>query len=329
MSISFKYLPDVSDLPHVISAKIGDVRGLWLAMNISVDLSKIKEYSNIMKKRLVKCWKLIIGSGLIIIVFFTSIVERNGQQDRGQNLIFPPLAYGEEKINKVEKINRLIERAMAGEYIVGEELDEVGKKAGPSLEKLLTHQDLNVQCRALQAIIAIDYKKVPILLEMLPKWLKDEFCEYEIITELGKTKDKRVIEPLVKILENKDISVNVRGFAIDALSMMEDKRVLQALLNGLNDKDPQIRAWSIQGLMPFWSIQRLAPFRDKKAVFMVMELLADSNVRVRSNAVWFLGIANDSLCVPALIKKLDETDVKVKELIIRVLGKMRDERAIL
>ena len=196
---------------------------------------------------------------------------------------------------------------------------KVKKKVNPLIRALHYKKDCNVRKSAAEALKAIgwepingegiyylialnDWKKLIHMgtsaVEPLLEVLQDENSSNlhrECIKALGEIKDKRAVEPLLNVLQKKEISL--RQEAVKALGQIGDKKTVKPLISLLQNEDNS----SLCGQ----TIRSLGSIKDKRAVEPLMEALQREIQKPRSeaNAAFIIEVAG-------------------------ALGKIKDERAI-
>ncbi len=101
----------------------------------------------------------------------------------------------------------------------------------------------------------------------------------KLIEILGKIKDIRAVEPLVKILQSESDSV-IRASLVKALGNFGSIDVIPVLAGYLNDPDTRVRANTVEGLSLIY---------DARIPELLLPLLDDEDNRVRANtaiALW-------------------------------------------
>jgi len=68
---------------------------------------------------------------------------------------------------------------------------------------------------------------------------------------LKKLRDRRAVEPLIRILDSKESSERTRELAVDILAAMGEPRVIPALIKALRDNDEDVRKAAFKSLQRF------------------------------------------------------------------------------
>lgn len=126
------------------------------------------------------------------------------------------------------------------------------------------------------------------------------------------------LEQVVPMLT--DSSSQVRSTAAYLLGGLSRREVVPALLSSLGDEDQQVQISVIQALRDR---------RDRRAVTPLVKILQTSpHPLVRTNAIRALEDIGDGAAVPALIDALQDASPSIRQDTARVLGVLRDERAV-
>lgn len=112
----------------------------------------------------------------------------------------------------------------------------------------------------------------------------------ELLLALGRTHDKNLFDFLVNLLEDKTKPEILRTSAAQGLGYLKDTRALEPLSKALNDKM----------LWPMGIILGLEQLGGEGAVDLLIKLLRDSDVYIRSLVIIALGNLGDKRAIPAL-----------------------------
>ncbi len=134
---------------------------------------------------------------------------------------------------------------------------------------------------------------------------------------LGKLGDTRAVEPLIRILNDKNREV--REKVIEALGALGDIRALEPLFEVYKDKDEYIR---------FRVLLAISNFRDERVIDILIQALADEDWNVRSWAAKPLGKFHVIRASEALIKALQDEDSLVRRSVVMALSDTGDKRAV-
>ena len=141
------------------------------------------------------------------------------------------------------------------------------------------------------------------------------------IQTLGDTKEKRVVKPLIKIIEE-DKRDDVRETAIDQFWFkLMDARIIDTLLKILkNERNYKLRKSAVSAL---------SKYEEKRVVNALVESLHDSRVNVRAEAAYALGNIHDKSAIEHLIGALEnEYSKRPRKNIIAALGKFLDDERV-
>ena len=138
---------------------------------------------------------------------------------------------------------------------------------------------------------------------------------------LGGFKERRVVEPLIPILENTDEMKSVRAAAAVSLGALKDERASVPLLTALSDENAEIRLKAAAAL---------GNLKDAKAVAQLSEIVENplEPDTVRDAAVAALGNIGDKSAEDVLIRALDIRVGNISKNAIVALGKLESETAI-
>ena len=138
---------------------------------------------------------------------------------------------------------------------------------------------------------------------------------------LGGFKERRVVEPLIAILENMAEMKSVRAAAVVSLGALKDERASAPLLTALSDENAEIRLKAAAAL---------GNLKDAKAVVQLSEIVENplEPDTVRDVAVAALGNIGDTSTEDVLIRALDIRVGDISKNAIVALGKLESEAAI-
>ncbi len=138
---------------------------------------------------------------------------------------------------------------------------------------------------------------------------------------LGGFKERRMVEPLITVLENSDEMKSIRAAAIVSLNVLKDERAAVPLLTALSDENAEIRLQAAAAL---------GALRDSKAVEKLSEIVENplEPDNVRAAAVTALGNIGDKSAADVLIRALDIRVGNIAKDAIIALGKLESEAAV-
>ena len=138
---------------------------------------------------------------------------------------------------------------------------------------------------------------------------------------LGRFKKRRMVEPLIAVLENSNEMKSIRAAAIVSLNALKDERAMESLITVLSDENAEIRLQAAAAL---------GALRDSKAVEKLSEIVENplEPDNVRAAAVTALGNIGDKSAADVLIRALDIRVGNIAKDAIIALGKLESEVAI-
>jgi len=137
------------------------------------------------------------------------------------------------------------------------------------------------------------------------------------VAALGRMRDIRAVEPLIKAL--KDKSINLSSNAAEALGVIGDARAVEPLITALKSRDVFLRQSAAEAL---------GIIGDTRAVEPLITALMDEDDFVRQNAARSLGEIGDRRAVEPLIVALTDEDSVVRGDAAMALGVIGDVRAV-
>ena len=187
----------------------------------------------------------------------------------------------------------------------------------------------------------------------------------EAVLGLGLSKDRKSLQVLIEILEDKNEYKSIRASAATALGTLLDERAAPSLLAALDDKHIEVRAQAVTALGAIREARAIdklvemfyAPLEDKtvkaacvtalgliggeKAEAVLLDILETDTERgaIFTNAVTGLGVLKSTKAVPTLIEILEDQSLEldarwdaVAKLSARVkaaiaLANIKDQRA--
>ena len=138
---------------------------------------------------------------------------------------------------------------------------------------------------------------------------------------LGGFKERRVVEPLIPVLENRDEMKSVRAAAAFSLGALKDERASASLLTALSDENAEIRLQAAAAL---------GKLKDTKAIPRLSEIVEDplEPDTVRDAAVAALGNIGNIAAEAVLMRALDVRIGNISKNAIVALGKLKSEAAM-
>ena len=143
----------------------------------------------------------------------------------------------------------------------------------------------------------------------------------EAVTRLGGFKDRKTVEPLIAILENREESKSIRAAAVASLNALRDERTAPALREALNDENSAVRLQAVAAL---------GSIKDAKAVPKLSEMVENQleTDAIRAAAVTALGNIGDKTSEDLLIRALNIRIGNIANNAIVALGKLESTTAV-
>lgn len=146
------------------------------------------------------------------------------------------------------------------------------------------------------------------------------------VEELGKIKDDRAVDALLRLVVNKGEDWRIKIKAIRLLGDIPDSRVLEILVKILNDPFLNEECPAIQWNTAIALGKKFN--RGSMAVDSLIDAIHHYNLLVREAAIQSLGEIGDSRSVPFLILALRDESFAIKSSTIKALDNIGDSRAI-
>jgi len=172
-------------------------------------------------------------------------------------------------------------------------------------------------------------------------------------SELGKTKSREAVQPLLSAATDRDVSV--REEVVKSLGLLKDQEALTMLLTTIKDPADSVREESIIALVNLyadrdasWVVTRTAkkvyktinPFSDRvgddativeayvqvapMVIDSIADRLLDSSPAVRLDAAKALGVLRAREAIPKMIDAMKTGDANLRIAVLRSLYKIRD-----
>ncbi|MCK5118780.1 MAG: HEAT repeat domain-containing protein, partial [Candidatus Latescibacteria bacterium] len=194
-------------------------------------------------------------------------------------------------------------------------LKKTKEEAVPPLIRAVRTGDEQLQYLSVQLLGKMrDPETKALFLELLDS--PNEHIRGAVTEALGNLKTPEGTDPLLRCL--KDASPVVRRKASMSLWDIEDPRVMPALVAAMSDSVPEVRRNALVALAKIWpTLTQPAP---KDSLLSAIErALDDEAAMVRYVAVQLAGSMRDVPSVPALIRRLRDENVSVREKAARSL----------
>lgn len=143
----------------------------------------------------------------------------------------------------------------------------------------------------------------------------------EVVTRLGGFKDRKIVEPLIGVLNNQEETVSIRAAAVASLNALRDERAAPALRNALNDENSAVR---LQAVVALGSI------KDAKAVPRLSNMVENQleTDAIRAAAVTALGNIGDMNSEDLLLRAVDIRIGNISNNAITALGRLESTNAV-
>ena len=141
------------------------------------------------------------------------------------------------------------------------------------------------------------------------------------ITALGKYKDRRSVDALIRVLQDESGYKSIRAEAAAALGALLDERASAPLLAALDDRNAEVRAKAAAALGAIKDAKA-----DGKLISLVQDRLQDTAVRAASVAA--LGAIGDRSVEPQLLYALTTESGDTYNNAISALGKLQSTKAV-
>lgn len=132
---------------------------------------------------------------------------------------------------------------------------------------------------------------------------------------LGQMEDSRAVEPLIKALYDKELSI--RQKAVDSLGVLKNRQAVTHLQKIINEKK-----------LGKDVIEALGKIGGAEAIRILAQLLTDKDKKTRRNAAKALGDAGGNEAVEPLCAALKDKDKQVRVQARAALGKIGTPRAL-
>jgi len=166
----------------------------------------------------------------------------------------------------------------------------------------------------------LELEKPPI--ELLILVLKDWRAEYSVrlraADALGETRDAMAVEPLIKVLKERGVSIEFKDHVKDALRKIGAPAV-EPLIQALKDEDLIFR---VEAAVVLGNID------TRRAIEPLAQVLKDGYPFVREKAAEALGSIGDARAVGPLVQALEDKDKDVQKAAVGALGKIGDPMAV-
>jgi HEAT repeat protein len=200
------------------------------------------------------------------------------------------------------------------------------ERAIKPLTEQLSDRKVEIRKAALNAFL---YFENPSVLPLNLKMLQDESPEVRrsAVWNITNKPDNRAVEPLLPLLDDKDICVSAAG----ALGVIGDSRAVEPLIRALNDGN---RGLTTEGALSFnlSAVNALGRLGGEEAVKALIDIAENhtQETHLRITAVNSLGDIGDKAATMPLASILSDkqSDIWLRAAAASALGKIGDERAV-
>jgi HEAT repeat protein len=164
----------------------------------------------------------------------------------------------------------------------------------------------------------------------------------KLIPRLG----KRVIKPLLALVENQETELEIRWFVCRLLAEFEEESVVVALVRLLQQTEEgelaiaacqslgQMGIIAVQALSKLLlesetrllAVRSLAYIRRRETIAPLLQVVTDPQPEIRATAIEALGSFHDELIPPILLEALKDTSARVRKEAAIALGMRQDLR---
>jgi HEAT repeat protein len=204
--------------------------------------------------------------------------------------------------------------------MLDDEVPEVRRNAIAAIGKLrdaratramivMALQEPHFRFAALDAITRMSVAATPVLTQILAE--KDPGYALEAAVVAGRTRDAKLLEPLIQLLSSQ--YAIVRGQAAESLGQIGDKKATASLCKLLADPDSGVRVAAAGALA------RLA---DPRSLPSLMKSLGEDDADVLERVITALGDIGDKQAVEPLLRLIDHPKSEVRGAAADALGKI-------
>ncbi len=186
------------------------------------------------------------------------------------------------------------------------------RRALPALQALAQAPDPYTRAFAIKGLGALkDRSSVPMMVALVTS--PDGGVQVEAIRALGKIGDSAAAQPLLRLVQNRQLSVSIRVEALTALGAFRVPGVADTAIDLLGDSDPQIRAAALKVA---------SAAASDEFVLILSGLDPDPDWHVRVSLASLLGTLPRQSALPRLMAMLSDTDQRVIAPVLTSLVKL-------
>ncbi|HEX2909647.1 MAG TPA: HEAT repeat domain-containing protein [Chloroflexia bacterium] len=195
----------------------------------------------------------------------------------------------------------------------------IGKPAVLPLIEALASENIEVRHWVVSTLGDLeDERIIEPLLKLLENKDEDLYLCWSILRILGSLKDNRAVEPLIRIFVNQDYQ-KIRGQIAVTLGKLGDRQAVVPLMEALSqDQDNAVRRWSAHAL---------GDIGDPRALELLSTLLNDQDAEIRSTAISSLSQLSGVNSYDLIVPFLTDPDFRVRDVTVTALGVLGDKRA--
>jgi HEAT repeat protein len=227
---------------------------------------------------------------------------KNYEDSFGQEIVKVLVGIGEEEVINGLLAILLNKEGVFIEDLAIEALVKIGTEAVPYLIEALESKDIDVKNSIAKTLVLLGKKAVPNLIEELKKNNKNVII---ILSQIG----REAVFNLMKILDEEEISQEIKKSAVWILGRIGDAWAVQGLIRVLDIEVLEIRKLAIEAL---------GRIKNKVAVPGLINALKDKEEIIRQLAAKSLEMIGEAAVTP-LIDALKDEEEQVRNLIKEIL----------
>jgi HEAT repeat protein/cyclophilin family peptidyl-prolyl cis-trans isomerase len=182
----------------------------------------------------------------------------------------------------------------------------------PALQALARDSDPYTRAFAIKGLGALkDRNSVAIVLPLLSS--QDAGVQIEAIRALGKIGDAAAAQPLLRLVQTREVAPSIRLEAVTALGSVRAPGVAEMMIDLLGDGDPLIRAAALKAA---------SSLASEDFVLILSGLDPDPDWHVRASLASLLGTLPRQSALRRLLSMLSDTDQRVLAAVLTSLVKL-------
>ena len=208
--------------------------------------------------------------------------------------------------------DRILRKIQDKEYVaLDPDLMKVKSTIGSRLVRLLKSSDPEVVRRAMQALVAIEYKVVPSLLPLLDSKILGWSYKVEVAESLSRYEDNSVTDAFIAQLAKSGQEKYLQQNLIHLLAYRNNGKVYDVLAKLLSSPDKQV---SLRAL------QTLGTLNDERVVTKMVKLCENGDSEIRRAACIALANHPGKNSIEAVLRLLQDKDTFTRNGAYRVIG---------